>query len=187
MDTTPLPTRRAVNAGLLALIAAVALAACGSSSSSHRSGSGATTSAASTGGGANSAAFAKFQSCLKSHGVTLPKRGGRGFRGGPPAGGARGTKQRAAFQACGKDLPKGAHFGGGRPGAAGAPGRFSAATLTKFGACVKQHGFTLPKANTSGQGSVFPRSVEHDAAFQKAAKVCQSDLRPSGAPPGGSS
>ena len=82
--TTPL--------SVLALVgASIALAACGSSS-----GGGSTNSAGASAGqghGANqSAAFKKFQDCLKDNGVTLPDRGqrpgaGQGSGYGPPAGG----------------------------------------------------------------------------------------------------
>jgi hypothetical protein len=53
-------------------------------------------------------------------------------------------------------------------------------------ACVKQHGYNLPAPNFSGKGPVFPASISKNAKFQAAAKSCQADLRPAGAPgPGG--
>ena len=194
---------------LLAVPAATVVAACGSSSSSPAS-SGGANPAASAGG---SAQFAKYQSCLKSHGVTLPNRGtlkrpsgsgstgqftppggeagappSGGFKGGRPGGfGATASKHdQAALKACAKDAPAGAGgFGAGdRPGGAGggAGAQFSAATLKSFAACTKQHGYTLPKANTSGTGPVYPRSIETNPKFQTASKSCQSLLRPSGGP-----
>jgi hypothetical protein len=70
--------------------ASIALAACGSSSG----GDGASSAGASAGqgqGANQSAAFKKFQDCLKDNGVTLPDRGqraggGQGYGDGPPAG-----------------------------------------------------------------------------------------------------
>lgn len=200
------PVRRALAAALVAAVAAFALAACGSSSSSSKSSS----SAASAGAAGGATQNAKFASCLKQHGVTLPRRrGGQrppgSGQGGPPPGGsangarrggggflfgggagansAQAKKARAAMQACRKDLPNGGRFrGGGRAGS-----HFSAATLKTFTACVKRHGYTLPKANTSGKGAVFPRSIESKPAFQKAARACASTLRPSGGAPGAAS
>jgi hypothetical protein len=93
--------------------------------------------------------------------------------------------QQAALKACAKDRPAGARgFRGGAAGDAGGTGgaQFSAATLEKFAACVKKNGYTLPKANTSGTGPVYPRSIEANKTFQAASKSCQSLLRPSGAP-----
>ena len=181
---------------LMTTVAAVAIAACGSSSSSSKtSSSTSTTSAAS-----RTAQLASFRSCLKSHGVKTSghfpgHRGGRPPSGGtppsgsgtPPAGGfAGGGKQQQAFRACSKDLPRGG-FGGRFARGARGGAHFSSAELEKFTACVKQHGYTLPKPNTSGKGAVFPRSIESNKKFQTAAKPCQSLLRPTrgGAPPAG--
>jgi hypothetical protein len=87
----------------------------------------------------------------------------------------------AAFKACG------ANFAGGRrPGGPGGGFRPSAAALSKFSACVKQHGYTLPKANTSGNGPIYPKKIEANKKFQSASRACASDLRPSGGPPSGS-
>ncbi|HWE10729.1 MAG TPA: hypothetical protein VG325_15365 [Solirubrobacteraceae bacterium] len=128
--------------------------------------------------------------CLKAHGVTLPARPGGGgqrpangagggpgfFGGGGGAGGGRfanNPKLRAAFQAC----------GGGR-GPAGGGSALSHAAVTRFVACVKQHGYSLPSPNFSGKGPIFPASIAKNAKFQAAAKSCQADLRPAGAPSG---
>ncbi|HET9721395.1 MAG TPA: hypothetical protein VFP55_15050 [Solirubrobacteraceae bacterium] len=113
--------------------------------------------------------------CLKQHGVTLPaRRPGSGAGGGFGRGrGPGNSKFRAAFKACGGG------FGRFRPGAGGVPRRtFSAATLERFVTCVRNHGYTLPKPNTSG-GPVFPRSIESSTKFQAAARACASLLRPS--------
>jgi hypothetical protein len=110
----------------------------------------------------------------------------RGFFGGG-AGGAgsrfNSPKFRAAFQACG-----GTAGFRGRPGAGGGGFRPTQAAVTKFAACAKQHGYTLPKANLTGKGPIYPTTIEKNAKFQAAAKACQSLLRPAGgggAPGGG--
>ena len=189
----------------VALIAAIAVAACGSSSTT-----GSTTSSSSAAASA-STSRTKLAACLKQHGVTLPSRpsgakppnggsgsggggyggggyggGGGGFFGGGAGGpggakGAQSSKLQAAFKACGAD------FGGGRFAHGGSGFRPSAAALTKFTACVDKHGYKLPKANTSGKGSIFPKSIESNKKFEAAAKVCQSDLQPSGGSGSGSS
>ena len=196
--------RRSATAITVALIAAIAVAACGSSSTTaSKTSSSSAAASASTG-------RAKLAACLKQHGVTLPSRpaggkppaggsggsghggygGGDGFFGGGGAGGAGGTggakgaqssKFRAAFKACGAD------FGGGRFAHGGTGFRPSTAALAKFTTCVDKHGYKLPKANTSGKGSIFPKSIESNKKFEAAAKACQSDLRPSGGAGSGSS
>jgi hypothetical protein len=186
----------------ITVIAALCLAACGSSSSSSSSSSSAAGAIGGAGGAGAGAAGgtanrAKLTACLKQHGVTLPPRpaGGGGGYGPPPGagnggggggsggfGGGQGPagnpKFRAAFQAC-----------GGGAGFRGRQGNFrpSSATITKFADCVKQHGYTLPKANLSGKGPVYPVNIERNAKFQSASRACQSVLRPTGAggaPPG---
>jgi hypothetical protein len=182
-------------------LAGLTVAACGSSSntgSASSTSSSAAAGGASTTGGANSAARSKFAACLKAHGVTLPARpagarrrppgGYGGYGGGAPGfffggGGGNGSgapgagrfdnpKFRAALQAC----------GGGR-----FPQRRatqSKAAVTRFAACVKQHGYTLPAPNFSGKGPIFPATISHNKKFQAAAKACASDLRPQ-SPAGG--
>jgi hypothetical protein len=199
-------SRLAALAGVVAVTALI-LAACGSSSntassaSSSGSASGASRAAA---GGTRSAAASKFVACLKSHGVTLPNRppgagrrpnggegggfgGGGGFfggggsgRGGPGGAGGAGSrfsnpKMRAALQACG---------GGSFPRRRFTPNK---AAVTKFVACVNQHGYKLPTPNFSGKGPIFPAAISRNKKFQAAARSCASDLRPQGAPggPGG--
>jgi hypothetical protein len=171
-----------------------ALAACGSSSSSSSttSASAATGSTTKSGPG-DPAQRAALAACLKKHGLTLPSRppgsrppgsrppGSGGYGGGPRffgGGNGRGfapnPKLRAALQACG-----GGRFRGGPP-------RNSAtfrASLTKYVACVRQHGYDLPKPNFSGKGSVFPSSIQSNPKFQAASRACQSLLaRPGGTP-----
>jgi hypothetical protein len=197
---THLRVRRLPALTLTAGLVALCVAACGSSSSTSSTSSagaaGSSGSAASaTASGPTSGAAAnrtKIAACLKAHGVTLPARPGGGgrrpangagggpgffFGGGGAAGGrfANNPKLRAAVQACGG----GRGFGGGRR-------TLSHAAVTKFVACVKQHGYNLPSPNFSGKGPIFPASISKNSKFQAAARICQADLRPAGAPgPGG--
>ena len=177
---------------------------CGSASSSGGSASAtssttATASAAAGGGagGPNSSRRAALTACLKQHGVTLPARppGAPGGAGGSSGGGAgssgtgttgTGTtprrgffggrgfaanpKLRAAFQACGARFGVG---GGGR-----FRRRLSRTAITKYVACVRQHGYNLPNPNFSGKGPVFPANIRTNAKFQAASRACQSLLLP---------
>ena len=52
--------------------------------------------------------------------------------------------------------------------------------MTKFLACVKQHGFNLPTPNFSGKGAIFPAAIAGNKKFQAAARACASDLRAPG-------
>ncbi len=186
-------SRLATLAGTV-LVTALLLAACGSSSNTSSSSSSSGGGSASAAGGPTSAARTKLVACLKAHGVTLPTRppgarrrpsggeGGGGFGGGGgfffggggnggAGGGARfnNPKFRAAIQACG-----GARF----PQRRFTPNK---AAVTKFVACVKQHGYNLPSPNFSGKGPIFPAAIARNRKFQAAARTCASDLRPAGA------
>jgi hypothetical protein len=195
-----LRARRLPALAVAAALTAVCLAACGSSSSSTSTSSSAAaaSSTASRGSGFDRT---KLTACLKAHGVTLPTRPpgagtGGGAGGAPPAGGggagsgqgrrglfggggagaggfANNPKLRAAFQAC----------GGGRSFGAR---RFTPnhAAVTKFVACVKQHGYNLPAPNFSGKGPIFPAKIEANKTFQTASRACASDLRPAAGGPG---
>ncbi|HEY2316775.1 MAG TPA: hypothetical protein VGH67_00625 [Solirubrobacteraceae bacterium] len=181
-------------------LAGLVLAACGSSSNTGSSTSTSTSaSAAGAAGGASSAARSKLVACLKAHGVTLPARpagarrrpqggyggygggapgfffggGGSNRSGAPGAGRFANPKFRAALQACGA---------GRFPQRRATPNK---AAVTKFAACVKQHGYNLPSPNFSGKGPVFPAAIARNKTFQAAAKACASDLRPQGAGAGG--
>lgn len=170
---------------LLAVAGALIIGACGTSSSG---GSTHTTTTAS----AASSTRTKLVACLKQHGVTLPNHrpGGRRNGGGRSGGGfffgggggrfgGGNSKFAQAFKACG------GKFGAGRFRAGGGRGfrpHFTSAILTKFASCVDRHGYKLPTPNTSGNGPIFPRSIESNKKFQAAAKSCASLLRPS-APP----
>ena len=111
-------------------------------------------------------------------GTALPPGQGPPNGGGFFRGGGRNPKFAKAFQACSKDLPAGfrGRFGPGAGRRGFGRAHFQTTTLNKFVACVKQHGYTLPKPNTSGSGPVFPRSIEADKQFQVAAKSCESIL-----------
>lgn len=160
--------RRTLATILAAALIAVVAAACGSSSSTS------TTSHAVASSASTSSARQKLVSCLKAHGVTPPDRP-RGQRAPSGGGGfAASPKLRAAFVACGgRDFP--------------AQGlTLSHAAVTKFVACVKQHGYSLPAPNFTGNGPIFSRRIETNATFRTASRACASLLRPTGAPaPGG--
>jgi hypothetical protein len=139
-----------------------------------------TTPTTGTNRGAFSADFQKYQSCLKSHGVTLPAFTGRPGTGtnrtftgtnrtftGPRPGGGGGPAgrlanltpaQRKAAQACQKLLPSGG--GGGTFRARGGGGQ----AFSKYTACLKQHGVTFGGANQS------------TSKFAKAQAACKSLL-----------
>jgi hypothetical protein len=186
--------KRARGFAALAVVAiAVLCVACGSSSSSSSSSSGTSSASSAAASGGATASRAKLAACLKQHGVTLPARpagarrsaggygpppgtGGGGFGGGGGRGRFNNPKFRAAFQACGAAAGFRGPRGNFRP---------SSPAITKFASCVKQHGYTLPKANLSGKGPVYPVKIERNAKFQSASRACQSVLRPAGGAPGG--
>jgi hypothetical protein len=194
---------------VVALATCCGLAACGSSSpSSTRASASAVSAGTPVSTRGDSARRAALVACLKKHGVTLPARPqgappANGY-GGPPAGGYGGPpahshgggprffggwrahgfapdpKLRAAFQACGGDRFRGRFRGG--------PPRDSAtfrAALTKYVACVRQHGYDLPKPNLSGKSPIFLPSIQRNPKFQAASRACQNLLARPGGPPGG--
>ncbi|HEY3962609.1 MAG TPA: hypothetical protein VGL84_08790 [Gaiellaceae bacterium] len=170
------------------------VAGCGSSSASPPATTTTTTSASTTATGTgrfNSAAFQKYQSCLKAHGVTLPQFNRRPGTGGqtrtftgprtftaPPGTGTSTTQQRSggfagrsanltpaqrkAAQACQSVLPKGS-VGFGQGGRRTGGGA-SGAAVAKYTQCLAKHGV---KFGQSGQSS---------AAFTKAQTACRSLL-----------
>jgi hypothetical protein len=190
---THLRTVRLVILATTIVATALVLAACGSSSNTSSASSSGSSSAGAAAGGA-AANRSKLVACLKAHGVTLPKRpagagqrpnggegggfgGGGGFFGGGGGGGGgsgaarfNNPKFRAAIQACGGNRFPQRRF---------TPNK---AEVTKFVACVKQHGFNLPTPNFSGKGAIFPAAVARNKKFQTAARACASDLRPPGEP-----
>jgi hypothetical protein len=158
------------------------LAACGSSSSSKSS-----TAQAPSNRQPNRAALV---ACMRQHGINLPSGGGPGGgapgsappaggsgtppqgaapAGGLPSGGSPNPKLQAALKACGATIPAGR-----RPAAA------SKQAIQKYTACVRDHGYKLPKPNLSGSGPVFPSSVRSNAKFQTASRACQNVLAPGG-------
>ena len=176
---------RVRTAAVLGAIGLAALAAgCGGGSGASAAAPAATTTGTTTtapgGGGPNSAAFQAYQDCLSSHGVTLPRRPGRGQGGTPPAGqppasttgtppagaGPQGrfgqltAKQRQALTACQSKRPAGARgFGGGN-----ANGGQANPALAQYTACLKSHGVTFGSTSTSS------------SAFAKATAACKSLL-----------
>ena len=172
------------------LAACVTLAACGSSASSSTTTTNTATGSAAPANPAGPGRFAAVRSCLQKQGITLPPRsgartpGGAGGRGGllggggglqPPKGVSQ-TQFQEALKKCGA-------------GNFTRPGRFSSATakaaLTKFAACMREHGVNLPLPNTSGTGPVFNTGGINttSATFKTAEGKCRSDLQ--GAFPGG--
>lgn len=129
--------------------ASIALVACGGSS-----GSGSATSTGASAGqgqaGAQSAAFQKFQDCLKDNGVTLPDRGRRAGGGGngygPPAG-APPTGTNAV-------PPTGTN---GTPPAGGAPGAGGFADNPKLQAAMKACAKLRPQGLRNGRGDFGPQ------------------------------
>jgi hypothetical protein len=170
---------------LSTLLVALALAGCGGSSKASSS----STSAARTqpaGRGQFAARASALRSCLKKNGVTLPERK-PGRRGVPFGGGANGAPQppqgvtraqlQAAFKKCGG--------GFARPGRGiGAPG--AKQRYTKFAACMRKNGVSLPTPNTSGKGPIFDtKGIDTaSAAFKSAAAKCVRELPPHGPPAG---
>jgi len=95
-------------------------------------------------GAANNPAFAKFEACLKKHGVQTGSTADR-----------NSSSFQAALSACRSLLPSGAAGGffGGGGGGAGTTGTGGTATTSsdfaKFQACLKQHGIQPGAANQS--------------------------------------
>jgi hypothetical protein len=148
-----------------------------------------TTAAAASGsssGFRNGAALQAFQSCLKSHGVTLPSR--PFGRGRPPSTGTTQTgttqtgttparprggffgrnltaAQQKAVQACRSKLPNGGRFG---PGTGRSGGGGNNPTFAKYTQCLAKHGV---KFGAAGQTRT---------KFQKAQAACRSLLPANG-------
>jgi hypothetical protein len=92
--------------------------------------------------------LAKYQACLKTHGVT--------FGGATRPSAAKTT---AAFKACAALAPK---------GAAGAPAggaRFNSAAFKKYAACMTKHGVTFKRGS---------RPNRTTATYKAAQKACAS-------------
>jgi hypothetical protein len=176
--------------------ASIALAACGSSSGDSASSTNASAGQGQQPAGTQSAAFKKFQDCLKDNGVTLPDRGqrpggGQGY--GPPTGSdatpppadaapgagsfANNPKLQAAMKACAKLRPQGLRDGPGGPGGAAGP-RQSIKAFTPYLTCLKDQGLDVKVAD----GFNALRDLKRDdPKVQAALKTCQSKVpqRPS--------
>jgi hypothetical protein len=188
--------------------ATIALAACGSSSGGDSTNSAG--ASAGQGQGANqSAAFKKFQDCLKDNGVTLPDRGQRpgggqgdgygppaggdgapptGTNGTPPAGGApsggfaNNPKFQAAMKACAKLRPQGLRDGRGGPGGAGPQQSIKA--FTPYLTCLKDQGLDI---KVSDGFNALRNLKRDDTKVQAALKTCQSKLPQRPTAPAGTS
>jgi hypothetical protein len=197
MSDTNKKTRPAAIA-LLLLLCVLALAACGGSSTSSSTTSSTAASAATPAGGAGR--FAAVRECLQKNGITLPPR--PSGQGRPPgAGGLLGG-------GAGPQLPKGVtraqyeaalkKCGAGKLGGGGARLNSPAyrQALSKFAACMRENGVSLPAPNTSGNGPVFNTKglSTTSSQFRSAQSKCQPTLvaargqgGPGVAPPGAGS
>jgi hypothetical protein len=189
-------SRLATPLSALAIVgASVALVACGSSDDSSTGGASAGKTGTTRANGTQSAAFAKYQQCLKDNGVTLPDRGQRGASsttppaGGAPGGGAPGAgapggmpggvdseKFQKAQTACAKLRPQGMGQGGpgggyGQPGARG--GQQDIKAFTPYLNCLKGEGLDVKVADGF---NALRNLKQDDAKVQAAFKACQSKL-----------
>jgi hypothetical protein len=151
-----------------------------------------------------SKAFAAFEACLKSKGVTMTFGVGRGGKppsgsssggsssGGSAQGGAGGQpkltpKQQAAFTSCRSKLPKQA-FGG--RGFGGGGGFTNSAAFAAYRNCLSEHGYQLPNFRP-GQGGSTSTTRPVLTPKDTAAMTACAPLRPKGftghAPSGASS
>jgi hypothetical protein len=181
--------------------ASIALAACGSSSGGDSTNSAG--APAGQGQGANqSAAFKKFQDCLKDNGVTLPDRGrrpggGQGNGYGPPAGGdgtppagtdgtpptgtngtppaGGGFADNPKFQAAMKACAKlrPQGLGNGRGGPGAAGSQQNIKAFTPYLTCLKDQGLDI---KVSDGFNALRNLKRDDAKVQAALKTCQSKI-----------
>jgi hypothetical protein len=177
--------------------ASIALVACGGSSGGNSAAAGGGATSTTGQNGTQSAAFQKFQQCLKDNGVTLPDRGNRQGGGyGPPAGGGQpptstnGTppagaapggpgfgqgdaKTQKAMQACAKYRPQGAGRGGyGNGNGAGRPQQ-NIKAFTPYLTCLKDQGLDV---KVSDGFNALRDLKQDDPKVQAAFKACQSKL-----------
>jgi hypothetical protein len=169
MHPTPQRGHRRILLMTLAVLSAVAIAACGSSSSSP---SGSSSSSA-------SAQFAKYQSCLKSHGATVPthnfkrpsgSQGGTAATDATPPSGRSGTPPRGGFKKGSHTPPAGGFTG--KQAAGGAEGKVSKKQEAAFKACATD----MPKAASSsagrGGGAAAAGVAQYSAATLKKVTAC---------------
>lgn len=163
--------------GAAVLLAGFVLTGCGSSKGATPASTTTTTTTTPTTTGttpSGSASFQAYQSCLQSHGVTLPQGGfggGNGGGGTPPSGRPSfSAAQQKALAACASLRPTGGFGGGFGPGG-GANANNPA--FAKFQNCLKRHG--VDPTDSAARGS---------SAFQTALSACRS-LLPNGGAGGG--
>ncbi|MFI5037387.1 MAG: hypothetical protein ACHP93_02820 [Solirubrobacterales bacterium] len=188
--------RKSAAAAVTVLAACIGIAACGGSSTGTSSQAAATTAASATSPGAGRGArFGALRECLQKDGITLPKRtpgqgpGGGGFLGGGagptlPKGVTRAQFEAALKKCGGNFLRRGRRLN--------SPARIQA--LTKFAACMRANGVSLPAPNTSGKGPIFnTKGLDTSSVkFRQADAKCASELKgafagrpPAGGPPPG--
>jgi len=134
---------------LVAVVAALALGACGSSND-NGGGSGASN------GDKDFQGALKFAKCMRDHGIDMPdpQRVGNGgikqtMKGGP-------TVSNAKMQAAQKDCQKYMKVGGGRTLSAGERAKVQSAMLD-YAKCMREHGVDMPdpKFSSGGGGVTF--------------------------------
>jgi hypothetical protein len=178
----------------VAAAACLALTACGGSSSSNTAGTGAAATASSS--ATSPSSLAAFQSCLKSHGVTIrPGAFGSGTprpfpTGSPrprptgsftrrPGAGFSGGADSTAFKDCAKYAPAGFSGGFGGFGGGGFRG-VSASALAAFKSCMSQNGVKVT-GTTAQQILSSLRNATGKTAT--ADKTCRVLLQPAGGAP----
>lgn len=196
-DDRPRPRWRHPNARISALVLLGAfgllLTACGGGPSAspgiaHLGSSSTTTIPPTSEGGSSpvrsvsSAKLLAYTRCMRNHGIADfpdptvgPGGQGGGFRIKVQPGSdlnPRSPRFQAANQACKKLLP----FGG----ESGPPTAAQLAGLTKFAACMRQHGFpSFPDPN--GQGTFVLHNIDPGGSpFQSAQRTCNSIAHYSG-------
>lgn len=155
--------------GVIAIVATIALGACGSGA--------AQTPSPSVNPQAAALAFSK---CMREHGVNVPDPISNGSGGGAAvhiSANGSGPKPTAALAACQKYLPRIGGNGSQTPD----PAR--EAQLLKFAQCMRSHGIDMPDPQTSGGGVILggpggsaPNFDPSSTAFKNAQTACQHYL-----------
>ncbi len=177
---------------LPAILAALALSACGSSSSSSSSAAAGGTSVSTTGN--RQQARVALAKCLRGQGLNVPDPGAGGTPGGGGGGIFRSLRNiptaqlTAARQACKSE------FAAAFPALNLSPAQRAQIQqqLVKFASCMRSHGIDFPDPQVgAGGGPGFGRGFgavdRNSPAFASAAQACRS-LRPRfgrGGGPGG--
>jgi hypothetical protein len=178
----------------LAVLATVALGACGGG------GGGSTDSSTSTnpaGGPQQITLTADQRACMEKNGAPVPSgppAGGTttqagpppGATGAPPSGGAVQrignpqdfAKMQAAAKKCGVSLPQ----GGPQSGPPDVDSAQFQASVKDYATCMSDNGYTMPEPNFSGKGPVFDESKvdRSDPKFTAASAKCEDKLAPQG-------